>query len=102
VFRNEHLIPTRSALAADKKIGRPDLLTISGDGFEVLAGGVRSDRFRPERIELQEHDPARLVREDGLEGRSDLRVRWIVRGGARATVRFEGEKAKTVERTVEL
>jgi len=29
-------------------------------------------------------------------------VRWIVRGGSRATIRFEGEKAKAVERTAEL
>jgi len=102
IYSNEHLIPTRTALAADKGMGRPDLLTIEGDGIEVIAGGIRSDRFRPERIELQEHDPARLVRDAGLGGRSELRVRWIIRGSGQATLRFSGEKAIDAERTFDV
>ncbi len=100
VFANEHLIPTRTAQAAKNRIGRPDRLVLEGEGIEVLAGGVRSDRFRPEQIELQEHDPARLVREEGLGSRAELRVRWLVKGKGEATLRFEGEKARAVERTV--
>jgi len=100
VFRNERLIPTRSALAAQKKIGRPDLLTLEGDGIRVLAGGFRSDRHRPEEIELQEHEPARLLREDGIGGRDEVRVRWILSGSGEATITFRGEKARDVSRSV--
>jgi hypothetical protein len=102
VFANEHLIPTRSAQAAKQKIGRPDRLVLEGPEIRVLAGGVRSDRFRPERIELQEHDPAHLVLEEGIGSREELRVRWLVTGSGTATLRFEGEKARVVERTLEM
>ena len=102
VIENRHLIPTRTALAVEKKLGRPDLVTIEGAGIEILAGGFRTDRFRPERLELQEHEPERLVRDAGLGGRSRLRVRWIVRGAGQATIRYAAEKAVDVERAVEI
>jgi len=98
LLENEHLIPTRTALAVEKKIGVPDLVLLEGEGIEVLAGGWRSDRFRPEALELQEHEPARLVRDRGIGSRDELRVRWIVRGSGEATVRFRAEKARDVAR----
>ncbi|HKX45945.1 MAG TPA: M14 family metallopeptidase, partial [Planctomycetota bacterium] len=60
VLRNRRAIPTRTALAADKRIGRPDVITLAGEGLEVLAAGDRGDRFRPERLELVEREPGRL------------------------------------------
>ncbi|MEM7306333.1 MAG: M14 family metallopeptidase [Planctomycetota bacterium] len=102
VLRNPKEIPTRSEMAARKDIGRPDLIHLEGDGIEVLAGGYRSDRFRPERIDLQEHEPERLVRDRGISGRGQLRVRWLVRGGGSATVSFEGEKVRDVRRDFEI
>jgi len=103
IFRNLHAIPTRTAMAAKNKVGTPDFLTITGKDLEVLAGGYRTDRWRPERITLQDRDPARLVREQGLGGRSELRVRWLVRGSAgTCTVGFEGEKAKRASLEVRL
>ena len=102
VFRNTHLIPTRTARAALMKIGTPDLLTLEGTGIEVLAGGVRRDRFRPEQVELAERDPAHLHAEDGIGGREELRMRWIVRGSGTATLTWRGEKARLVRREVDL
>lgn len=102
VVANEHLIPTRSALAVDARIGMPDLVTLEGDDLEVLAGGFRTDRFRPEQIELQEHEPARLVRDAGLGARDELRVRWIVRGTGTATIRYHSEKARDASRAFDL
>jgi len=99
-FRNDSEIPTRTAVASQKKIGVPDRFRIEGPGIEVLAGGFRSDRFRPERIELAEHDTARLLREAGIGGRSEVHVRWILRGGGEVTILFEAEKA--LDRTVSL
>ena len=95
VFQNLHAIPTRTAQAARKKIGEPDSFTITGRDVEVLAGGFRTDRWRPERIELAEREPARLLRESGIGSRGEVRVRWFVRGkGDRATVSWQGEKAR--------
>jgi len=100
VFENERAIPTRTARAAGVKIGAPDRFHLEGDDLEVLAGGFRSDRFRPEVIDLQEHEPARLVREAGLGSREKLRVRWIVQGSGRALIVHEGEKTSRTQRIV--
>ncbi len=102
VIRNVRPIPTRTAMAASKKIGVPDVITLEGEGIEVLAGGVRTDRYRPERITLQEREPERLLRESGIGGRGELRVRWIVAGEGSATISFSGEKAIDVARRFEL
>lgn len=102
VFRNEHLIPTRSARATEMKIGTPDLFTLEGAGLEVVAGGFRTDRFRPERIELAEREPARLVSEHGIGGRDEVRVRWFVRGRGAARVGWRGEKARAASASLEL
>jgi hypothetical protein len=82
------------------KIGTPDRFLLVSDDVEVLAGGFRSDRFRPEQIELQEHEPARLVREEGVGSREKLRLRWIVRGQGGALIRYEGEKGMDAQRLV--
>ncbi|MCP3917558.1 MAG: peptidase M14 [bacterium] len=97
-FRNLRAIPTRSARTAEQKIGTPDRFSI--EGVEVLAGGFRTDRFRPEAIELAEREPERLLSENGVGGRGVVRVRWFVRGRGEATIRFEGEKASNVSREV--
>lgn len=102
VVRNAGLIPTRTARAAQKAIGEPDVVSLGGAGIEVLAGGWRSDRFRPERIELAEREPARLVAERGIPGRGEVRVRWIVRGSGTARIAWRGQKARAVEVLVEL
>jgi zinc carboxypeptidase len=101
-FRNDRAIPTRTARAAQMKIGVPDLYSIEGDGIEVLAGGFRRDRFRPERIELARHDPAHLPSERGIQGRSEINVRWFVRGRGKASVTFQAEKATLVRSEVDL
>lgn len=101
-FRNSRAIPTRTARAAQMKIGSPDVfeITPAGAGLEVLAGGIRSDRFRPERIDLAEREPARLLSERGLGGRAEATVRWFVRGKGEATITFRGEKFRAVGTTV--
>lgn len=99
-FRNERAIPTRTARAAQKGIGRPDVFSLEGAGLEVLAGGFRSDRFRPERLDFVEREPAQLRSERGIGGRGEVRVRWIVRGRGTATVRWQGEKARATQTAV--
>ena len=103
VFRDSHLIPTRTARATETKSGEPDVYTIAGRGVDVLAGGFRTDQFRPEKMTLAEREPARLLREAGIPGRGEVRVRWIVRGkGQEATVGWSGEKAKDVTLKIRL
>jgi hypothetical protein len=101
VFRNDGNIPTRTAMASEKEIGLPDRFTIRGDA-RVLAGGFRTDRFRPAEIELAEERPETLVRDAGIPGRGEVRVRWYVRGRGRVTVGWSGEKGRDVTARVQL
>ena len=103
IFRNERLIPTRSARAADVGIGQPDVFRLTPSRkLEVLAGGFRNDRFRPERIDLAEREPERLLSERGIPGRGMVRVRWFVRGSGNAGVSWEGEKAVDVSTPIRI
>ncbi|QDU67060.1 M14 family metallopeptidase [Engelhardtia mirabilis] len=101
-FRNEAVIPTRSAMAAQKHVGLPDVIEFAGAGIEVLAAGRRTDRWRPERLDLVEHSPERVVREDGIDGKGELELRWIVRGSGPVEVRYTGEKIVDVSREFSL
>ena len=102
VFENQHLIPTRTARAADKRVGTPDVISISGDGIEVLAGGVRRDRFRPEVLDWVEREPARILAEGGIPGRGELRVRWFVTGSGELAVGWSGQQGRDVSASIQL
>jgi hypothetical protein len=99
--RNLRAIPTRTAQAAVKKLGALDMVSVEGKDVEVLAAGVRSDRFRPDRIELVERDPARVRLERGIPSRGEVRLRYFLRGeGRNVTVTWQGDKAKRVRRDI--
>ncbi len=91
--RNKTLLPTRSAMAAREKIGIPDRATLKGGDVEVLTGGISSDRFRPNRIELQDGDPGRILVEEGVPSRGWVKVVWFVRGRGGFELRYQAEKA---------
>jgi hypothetical protein len=98
VAANPKLIPTRSSLAAQKKMGRPDLLTVSGDDVTVLSASYVTDRFRKERDEMiEDKTPGQLRLEQGIGSRGELRIRFIVRGRGDAKVRYEAEKGGSAE-----
>jgi hypothetical protein len=100
---NEGLIPTRTALASQKREGRPDLLNVTGEGLTVVSAAYPSDRFRPERDEpIDTKAPAKLRLEQGVPGRGEVKVRFIVRGEGTAKVVFDAEKGGHAEASVEL
>jgi hypothetical protein len=92
-LRNEAWIPTRTAVAADKGLGRPDIVTLEGEELVVVAGGTGADRFDLTDFRAVEHEPARLVLERGIGGHDTVRLRWIVRGKGAFRVRLLTEKA---------
>jgi Zinc carboxypeptidase len=92
-LRNPRQIPTRSALAAKERIGIPDRLAFVSESVKVIAGGRPEDRFRPEAIALQEHEPAIQRLESGVPGKGTRKVRWIVAGTGAFTLRYSAEKA---------
>ncbi len=93
---NDRLIPTRTARAAEKRIGYPDTLALGG--APVVAGGLlrtRTDRsFDP-----QDFHPETLRVERGVPGQGSLAARFLVKGkaGVPITLRYQAEKAKAIE-----
>lgn len=100
---NENLIPTRTVLALQKREGRPDLLTVAGDGLTVLSAAYSTDRFRRESDEsIDTKTPGRIRLEQGIPGRGEVKVRFIVRGKGSAKVTFDAEKGGRAESDVKL
>jgi hypothetical protein len=92
-LRNERWIPTRTAVAADKGLGRPDIVTLEGEDLVVVAGGTGADRFDLTDFRAVEHEPVRLVLERGIGGHDSVRLRWVVRGSGAFRVRLDTQKA---------
>jgi hypothetical protein len=104
---NSKLIPTRSALAAQKKMGRPDLLTVGaadgGDGVKVLSAAYVSDRFRKERDEMiDDKTPQQLRIEQGLASRGELKLRYVLRGKGDVKITYDAEKGGVAEASAKL
>ncbi|MFN0205287.1 MAG: M14 family metallopeptidase [Planctomycetota bacterium] len=102
VIKNKRRMPTRSAMSANKEIGKPDLLTISGNNIKVSAGGSATDRFRLNELRIVENEPERLLLNDGIPGLGRYTARWIVRGSGTAKVEFVSEKTAPIRGEVEL
>ncbi|RKY20857.1 MAG: peptidase M14 [Planctomycetota bacterium] len=101
-FRNLAGIPTRTAVSADKGIGRPDLVSIEGDGLVVVAGGPGAGRFDLTEFDAVEHEPARLRLDRGVEGHGTQRLRWVVTGSGPFTVTYDSVHGGRVMLTGEL
>jgi len=90
-LRNTTQIPTRSAQAARRKLGRPDEVRLEGPGLTVIASGRLLDRYTGE-LESNEGPTTRVRLEAGV-GNTPVYVRWIVKGHGAANITFEAEKA---------
>ena len=69
----------------------------------VVSAAYPTDRFRPEHDEpIDTKAPAKLRLEQGVPGRGELKVRFIVRGEGEAKVVFDAEKGGHAEAVVPL
>jgi hypothetical protein len=99
--RNTRAIPTRSAIARQKRMGTPDRLTIIPRNCKVLAGGRLVGPFNREKVEHVEHRPERLLLDGGVRGNGRVRAEWLVScqsGRPDFGLRFEAEKGGVLER----
>jgi hypothetical protein len=103
-LRNARLTPTRTAQAASKKIGQPDLLHAKAEGVTLLRVARPRDRFRPELASLfdDKTDPTRLQLEQGIGPRGELSLVWLVKGKGKVAFRYQAAKAKDLEFVVEV
>lgn len=99
--KNTRAIPTVAAQAAQRRLGLPDTLSLSGKGLTVVGGGTLVNRDTGE-VRAAEHQPETLRLPSGVAGHSVARVRWFVRGKGEATVTFASQKGGTITRSVTL
>jgi hypothetical protein len=103
-IRNDKVMPTRSAGQRQHRIGTSDILVCGvPDGAAVLTSGTL-DSWLDTRMSPRRDEPARFQLEGGIPGRGAVIFRFLVtaREGDKITLRYEAEKAKTIERTIEL
>ncbi len=90
---NDSVMPSRSALAAQNKIGIPDRVHLTGWGIQILVGGTLSDKFHPERMTPVVTKPMTVKLESGVPGQGRTTAAWIVRGAGDFHVTYVAEKA---------
>ncbi len=95
-IENSKIIPSRLGLAAQKNIGMPDLLSLSG--AKVVLSGTLSDRF-DNSIQPTEHRPELLFVNSGISGNDQSTFRFFVEGrkGATISLRYSAEKAADID-----
>jgi hypothetical protein len=100
---NNKIIPTRTAWAAQQKIGLPDTLTLTGEGVEVVTSGTLNDRF-DKTLDPVDHRKHIITNERGVHGEGRSTFRYIVSGGAGSpiTLRYQTQKAGDIEQLVTL
>jgi hypothetical protein len=102
-FRNAKLTPTIMTKAAENNVVRPDLLTATGAGLEVLSASWVRDRFRPGATQLIDtKEPARVMIRNGHPGRTTRVIDYIVKGTGTMTVTYDSLKGGRVSTTVAL
>lgn len=85
---NRRLVPTHTQQDLENRISPPNLVVLSGGN--VISGYRITNERTGESVE-QEHDPARLQLRN-IAGRSEERVKWIVRGSGPFTVEVRSVK----------
>jgi hypothetical protein len=109
---NDKLIPTRSGIARNSRIGPADILfTTPADAAldhdhshpSVVTAGTLSS-WIDTQFDAVTHEPGRLLNDRGIPGKTFRLFRVIVKGaeGSKIRLRYESQKAKTVETVVEL
>jgi hypothetical protein len=96
-IENTRMIPTHSANNLKFKIDPPDYFYI--DGGTVIAGMIMIDKDNNVSME-QKKNPGRLE-VSNIPGYSHVDVKWIVKGGAKFTVRAESVKGGRVSAKAE-
>ena len=103
---NSRIIPTRTAIAAQRRIGTPDRITLHGDDFKLITAGRINHRFDRtlNPLEFTSSAPYRILSESGVPGEGRATYRFLIEGeeGKQITLRYTAEKARDIETTITL
>jgi len=102
-IKNEKLVPTILAKAAENNVVTPDLLTVEGKNVEVLSAGWVRDKFRPGSTQLiDQKDLKRIMLRAGAPGRATRTIEYLVKGSGDITVAYASLKGGNVRKTITL
>lgn len=93
---NESLIPSRTAMAAQKKLGLPDFLSIGG-AKALTASFVRVNGIRTTLTPI-DGEPGRVRLERGVPSKGKTVVEWLVDGPGPYSIEYRSEKAGKAKR----
>ncbi|MCH8965480.1 MAG: peptidase M14, partial [Planctomycetes bacterium] len=102
--KNAAAIPSISAVAASKKIGARDQVSLraaQGSTARVLTSGTLSD-WLSRSMTLTKRQPERMWVDSGVGSHSQLFFRWIVEGAGSIELEYKSQKAGTIRTTAEL
>jgi hypothetical protein len=103
-IKNDALIPTRTARAAQSKIGLPDRVMLKApEGATIVSSGLVSNRFDT-TLNGNQAGIDRVMLESGVPGRGSRFVRFYATGKAGDAIEIEvlAEKARTLKGSVAL
>jgi hypothetical protein len=97
---NRQVTPSISALAAQKKLHRPDFLKVKGRA-KIISAGILTDRFR----ELTEPVKVRqdyFMVENGIPGFGYVDLRLLVEGSGEINLTYDSLKGGYLEKKISL
>jgi hypothetical protein len=96
---NSRVTPSLAAVTVQKKLHRPDRISVAGSRAELVAAGQIIDRFRNLTRKIETHQNTLWI-ENGVPGFGRLELRLIVKGGGQAELIYDslkgGYKTKSV------
>ncbi len=101
-LRNDALIPSRTARAAQTKSGMPDRLRIEAPaGVSIAASGL-ADRRYDRGFDVQREQPSVVELESGVPGRGSAFVRFLASGPEGAVIRLSYSAEKAIDASDEV
>jgi hypothetical protein len=89
---NSRVTPSMTAVAAQKKLHRPDKLAVTGDKVELLAAGQLVDKFRSQTRNIKTYKNF-IWLENGVPGFGRLELRLIIKGGGPTEIVYDSLKS---------
>lgn len=102
-IKNEKLVPTILAKAAENNVVAPDLLAVEGKNAEVVSAGWVRDKFRPGSTQLiDQKDLKRIMLRNGAPGRTTRTIEYLVKGSGDIAIAYASLKGGSVRKVITL
>lgn len=98
-LKNAAAMPTMSYHAQNVKLYPKDMLTVSGSGIKVVAGGPMTNLLRDE-VNYKEHRPE--IQFMFVPGFGKTEYQFLVSGSGSAEIKYRSRHAGTLHKTVQL